>query len=82
MSANPNVKILLGVPGGPTGAGSGYESASSLSDVINYCKTFSSFGGVMMWDASQAYANSGFLAGVASDLGKSASKKVRKSFTA
>lgn len=68
VSANPNVKILLGVPAGPSAAGSGYESASSLSAVINYCKSFSNFGGVMSWDASQAYANSGFLDGIKSDL--------------
>ncbi|KAI9668130.1 MAG: hypothetical protein M1821_000950 [Bathelium mastoideum] len=68
VSANPNVKVLLGVPAGPSAAGSGYESASSLEAVINYSKSFSSFGGVMMWDASQAYANSGFLSGIASDL--------------
>ena len=78
VSANPDVKVLLGVPAGPTGAGSGYESATALADVINYCKTFKSFGGVMMWDASQAYANSGFLAGVASDLGKSTKKLLRR----
>ena len=67
-SANPNVKVLLGVPAGPSAAGSGYESASNLAAVINYSKSFSSFGGVMMWDASQAYANSGFLDGIKSDL--------------
>jgi chitinase len=67
-SANKNVKVFLGVPAGPSAAGSGYESASSLSAVIKYSATFSSFGGVMMWDASQAVANSGFLSGVKSDL--------------
>ena len=68
VSANKNVKVFLGVPAGPSAAGSGYESASALKSVINYCKSFSSFGGVMMWDASQAYANSGFLDGIHSDL--------------
>ncbi|WPG97486.1 glycoside hydrolase family 18 protein [Acrodontium crateriforme] len=67
-SANKNVKIFLGVPAGPSGAGSGYESASQLKDEINYCRSFSSFGGVMMWDASQAYANNGFISGIKSDL--------------
>jgi chitinase len=68
VSKNKSVKILLGVPASPTAAGSGYASASSLAPIINYCKHFSSFGGVMMWDASQAYANSGFLDGVKRDL--------------
>ena len=80
VSKNKNVKLMLGVPAGQTAAGSGYESASQLQQVINYCKSFSSFGGVMMWDASQAIANSGFLPGISSDLG---SKKKREiAFTA
>ena len=72
---------MLGVPAGQTAAGSGYESAAQLQQEINYVKTFSSFGGVMMWDASQAYANSGFLDGIKSDLG--AKKRRREmAFTA
>lgn len=63
-SANPNVKIFLGVPAGPTAAGSGYMPVSGLTPIIDYVRGFSSFGGIMMWDASQAYANSGFLPGV------------------
>ncbi|KAH8203933.1 hypothetical protein TruAng_001875 [Truncatella angustata] len=51
-SKNDKVKILLGVPAN-TGAGAGYLSATELTPVINYCKQFSSFGGVMMWDMSQ-----------------------------
>ncbi|MCJ1325187.1 hypothetical protein MMC10_001849 [Thelotrema lepadinum] len=80
VSLNKNVKLMLGVPAGQTAAGSGYESASQLQQVISYCKTFSSFGGVMMWDASQAIANSGFLPGISSDLG--AKKKREIAFTA
>jgi len=64
VSANPNVKVLLGVPGGPTGAGSGYEPISTLQGVISYTKQFKSFGGAMVWDASQAYANQPFLQGL------------------
>ena len=63
-SANANVKIFLGVPANTNAAGSGYIPLSSLKDVINYCRSFASFGGVSMWDASQAYANPGFLDGV------------------
>lgn len=68
VSKNPAVKILLGVPGSPTAAGSGYETGSALAAVISYCKSFSSFGGVMTWDMSQIYANQGFLDGVYADL--------------
>ncbi|KAI1338399.1 glycoside hydrolase superfamily [Xylariaceae sp. FL0016] len=66
-SANPDVKVLLGVPAN-TGAGAGYQTASALAPIIAYCKQFSSFGGVMMWDMSQLWANSGFLDAVYASL--------------
>jgi chitinase len=68
-SLHKGVKVFLGVPAGPTAAGSGYVSVDSLAKVVEYCKGFDSFGGVMMWDASQAYANEGFLPGVKKALG-------------
>ena len=71
VSLNPNVKVLLGIPGSSTAAGSGYVSGSTLASIISYCKSFSSFGGVMIWDISQVYANYGFLAAVSRDLGVS-----------
>ncbi|RMY01777.1 hypothetical protein D0868_08313 [Hortaea werneckii] len=64
VSANPDVKILLGVPANTGAAGTGYLPVSSLGPIIAYCKRFPSFAGVMMWDASQAYANIGFVTGV------------------
>lgn len=68
VSANPDVKVLLGIPA-YTGAGSGYTSGSALEAAIQYShETFSSFGGVMMWDMSQLYENSGFLDEVVADL--------------
>ena len=57
VSLNPNVKVFLGVPAGPTAAGSGYTSVVGLKSIVEYCKTFSSFGGIMAWDLSQAYGN-------------------------
>ncbi|TPX12483.1 uncharacterized protein E0L32_006895 [Thyridium curvatum] len=69
VSLNKNVKVLLGIPGN-SGAGAGYMSASALAPVIKYCKSFSSFGGVMVWDMSQMWANTGFLDGLVSDLGQ------------
>lgn len=68
-SKNPNVKILLGIPGSSSAAGSGYVSGSQLSSVIAYSKGFSSFGGVMVWDMSQVFNNNGFLDTIASALG-------------
>jgi len=72
ISANQNVKLFLGIPGN-VGAGGGYTSGSALQSAIAYCKQFSTFGGVMIWDASQTYANSGFLDSVVSYLGGSTS---------
>lgn len=72
VSLNPNVKVLVGIPGN-TGAGGGYVSASSMGPIIEYCQAYSSFGGVMVWDMSQAYANPGFLSTVSSELGSGGS---------
>jgi chitinase len=68
VSKNPAIEVLLGVPGSPGAAGSGYVTGSILASIITYCGQFSSFGGVMIWDMSQVYANPGFLDGVSSDL--------------
>lgn len=68
-SKNPAVKILLGIPGSATAAGGGYVNGSQLSAVVAYSKLFSSFGGVMVWDMSQVFGNSGFLDGVVAALG-------------
>lgn len=56
MSPNPAVKVYIGAPADTTAAGSGYVSAATLAGIIAQTKAqFASFGGVMMWDASQAY---------------------------
>ncbi|ROW07012.1 hypothetical protein VPNG_06669 [Cytospora leucostoma] len=68
VSANRNVKILMGIPAS-TGAGAGYTTGDTLEAAIQYSETFSSFGGVMMWDMSQLYENSGFLDSVVAYLG-------------
>lgn len=55
-SPNKNVKIYIGAPASSTAAGSGYVAISSLAGIIQQTKAqYSSFGGVMFWDASQAY---------------------------
>ncbi|KAF9883098.1 hypothetical protein FE257_004106 [Aspergillus nanangensis] len=68
ISLNKDVKVFLGIPGNSGAAGSGYVSVSDLSGIIEYVKGFSSFGGVMIWDASQAYANSGLTLEINSTL--------------
>lgn len=56
-SANPNVKIYLGLPGSPSAAGSGYATPDAVQNVVSSIKDDSCFGGIMMWDASQAFSN-------------------------
>lgn len=68
-SANPGLKVYLGVPAGAT-AGAGYVNITTLGEAAQYLqKTYSSFGGVMLWyvcidsyiyffrDCSQAWDN-------------------------
>ncbi|KAJ3490512.1 hypothetical protein NLI96_g1393 [Meripilus lineatus] len=58
ISLNKNVKIFVGAPASSTAAGTGYQSISTLSSIaVKMRKSFPSFGGVMLWDASQAYVN-------------------------
>lgn len=57
-SPNPNCKVYLGVPASPSAAGSGYVPISKVVQAANYLQsTYSTFGGIMMWDASQSAAN-------------------------
>ncbi|KAG0308746.1 Chitinase 1 [Dissophora globulifera] len=67
VSQNKNVRILLGVPGGPGGAGSGVINAGTLNTILNGIKGYSNFGGVMMWDAGIA-KQSGLAASAAQNL--------------
>ncbi|KAG9309716.1 glycoside hydrolase family 18 protein [Chiua virens] len=58
VSPNRNVKVYIGAPASSTAANNGYVSASTLATIISQTKRqYASFGGVMLWDASQAYAN-------------------------
>ncbi|KAG1851191.1 glycoside hydrolase [Suillus tomentosus] len=58
VSPNPNVKVYIGAPASSSAAGSGYVSPSTFTPIIQETMAeYSSFGGVMLWDASQAYAN-------------------------
>ncbi|KAF9089707.1 Chitinase 1 [Mortierella sp. AD031] len=54
VSLNKNVRILLGVPGGPGAAGSGIVGAAQLNTILDAVRSYSNFGGVMMWDAGIA----------------------------
>ncbi|KAJ9482041.1 hypothetical protein VN97_g11410 [Penicillium thymicola] len=69
VSKNKDVKVIVGVPAFTTAASTGYIPATELAKVIEYTKKFESFGGVMMWDATQAYGNEGFIKDVRKILG-------------
>ncbi|CAK3912536.1 glycoside hydrolase family 18 [Lecanosticta acicola] len=77
-SANKNVKLFVGAPAAPGAANTGYLTAAQLQKVIAYGKGFSNFGGVMVWDASQAYANQPWLGNVKTDLNGAAAKKQKR----
>ncbi|KAK9387510.1 hypothetical protein V1515DRAFT_579890 [Lipomyces mesembrius] len=57
-SYNTDVKVYLGVAASLTAAGTGYVTIDTLNEAAaQLMSTYSSFGGIMMWDASQAYNN-------------------------
>ncbi|KAI8376761.1 glycoside hydrolase superfamily, partial [Choanephora cucurbitarum] len=58
-SLNKNVRLFIGIPGSPTAAGRGYVPFTELVSKITPLKSSSFFGGLMVWDISQAYANTG-----------------------
>lgn len=61
LSPNPNVRVYIGAPASTGAAGSGYVDINTLSNIaVQMRQSFPSFGGVMLWDASQAYANNRF----------------------
>ncbi|EGN97801.1 glycoside hydrolase family 18 protein [Serpula lacrymans var. lacrymans S7.3] len=69
VSPNPDVKIYVGAPASSTAAGTGYQSISNLSTIATTMrKSFPSFGGVMLWDASQAYDNDRYDLGIKNAL--------------
>lgn len=56
LSPNPNIKLFLGLPGSPTAASSGFiSSLNLLKETIDSIKGSANFGGVSIWDASQAF---------------------------
>ncbi|CCO26599.1 Protein phosphatase 2C homolog 4 Short=PP2C-4 [Rhizoctonia solani AG-1 IB] len=70
ISPNKNVKIYIGAPAAQKAAGSGYVDAATLQKIsLETRSNFPSFGGVMFWDASQAYNNNRFDKAVKSFLG-------------
>ncbi|KAK2861491.1 hypothetical protein FQN49_004142 [Arthroderma sp. PD_2] len=81
VSANPNVKVMVGAPANKGGASSGYVDAQTLVSIVNWCKSFASFGGVMMWDATQAWSNGNFTSTVKGALKSGTSRITRRSYS-
>jgi chitinase len=56
-SPNKDVKVYLGAPASQGAAGNGYVSSQNLINVVRASQQkYSSFGGVMLWDADSAYS--------------------------
>ncbi|EIW80350.1 glycoside hydrolase family 18 protein [Coniophora puteana RWD-64-598 SS2] len=69
-SPNKNVKVYIGAPASSTAANSGYVDAATLGSILQATKAqYASFGGAMLWDASQAYANGRYDQAIKSALG-------------
>lgn len=76
-SPNKDIKLFLGLPGSSSAASSGYVDPDEVSKTLDKIKDDSHFGGIMMWDASQAFQNKvkggSFAASMQSILGNSGS---------
>ncbi|KAG6810554.1 hypothetical protein H0H92_011339 [Tricholoma furcatifolium] len=60
-AVNKAVKVYIGAPASSDAAGSGYVSADKLSQIASATAAqYSSFGGVMLWDASSAASNNNY----------------------
>ncbi|KAJ1950251.1 Chitinase 2, partial [Linderina macrospora] len=69
QSVNKNVKIYIGAPGSQSAAGRGFVDANTLNGIVNSVRQkYSSLGGVMTWDASQALTNSDWGRSVSANL--------------
>ncbi|KAJ2550605.1 Chitinase 2 [Coemansia sp. RSA 1878] len=54
-SLNKDVKVYIGAPGSPSAASSGYVDGATLASIYNDVRSkYSSLGGIMTWDVSQA----------------------------
>lgn len=55
QSANKDIKVYIGAPASWDAAGTGYVDVGTLANYAKHAqKTWSSFGGVMLWEVSLA----------------------------
>ncbi|KAI0265502.1 glycoside hydrolase superfamily [Russula aff. rugulosa BPL654] len=65
VSPNKDIKIYIGAAASPLAATSGYVDPDTLAScALNMRNQFSSFAGIMLWDASWAYANRNYAASI------------------
>ncbi|KAA1476280.1 glycoside hydrolase [Dentipellis sp. KUC8613] len=58
QSSNKNIKVFIGAAASSNAAGEGYVGISTLENYATDAQDqFKSFGGVMLWDASEAWTN-------------------------
>ncbi|KAJ1744208.1 Chitinase 2 [Coemansia sp. RSA 1086] len=65
-NANPNSKVYVGLPAGSGAAGNGYLDLGTLKNGLNqlYTSYQSTFGGIMLWDASWYTNNQEYVKGL------------------
>ncbi|KAF7375048.1 Chitinase 1 [Mycena sanguinolenta] len=81
VSPNRNVKVFVGAPASSS-AGAGYVDAATLGQIASATRaSYSSFGGIMLWDASQAYANNRFDQQVKNLIAKGSTTSTTKTTT-
>ncbi|KAJ1952610.1 Chitinase 2 [Linderina pennispora] len=82
QSVNKNVKIYIGAPGSQSAAGRGFVDAGTLNRIVNDIKQkYTSLGGVMTWDASQALSSSNWGKSVSANLKSGGGAPVRRKRT-
>ncbi|KAF2117276.1 glycoside hydrolase superfamily [Lophiotrema nucula] len=54
---NKSMRLLMGVPGGTKGGLADFQMSPNLKQFIDKSKSYASFGGVMVWDVSQAMSH-------------------------
>jgi chitinase len=78
---NPSMKIFVGLPASSKVAlGGGYVSKAIAANIVADLARFSSFGGVSLWDASEAVLNTGYIQSIKDALMKIPAMKKRGFF--
>ncbi|KAG6864685.1 hypothetical protein C0991_007895 [Blastosporella zonata] len=79
-AVNKDVKIYIGAPASKSAADPGYVDAATLGQIAQETRTkYSSFGGVMLWDASEAYGNKNYDKQVKTAMGTGSLNRMRRS---